>query len=103
MEIGKPAMAGTMESCDCQVIVEKGNGSVELSLDSVVMHQYRNQIRKVILDTLKKLGVDDVRISVVDKGALDCTIRARVEGAVYRSVGQKDNLPWEVWTDETSR
>ena len=40
MEIGKPAMAGTMESCDCQVIVEKGNGSVELSLDSVVMDQY---------------------------------------------------------------
>lgn len=103
MEIEKPAMAGTMESCDCQVIVEKGNRGVELTLDSVVIHQYGNQIRNVILDTLKKLQVDNVKISVIDKGALDCTIRARVEGAVYRSVGQMENLPWEVWRDETSR
>lgn len=103
MEIEKPAMAGTMESCDCQVIVEKGTRGVELTLDSVVMHQYGNQIRKVILDTLKKLQVDNVKISVIDKGALDCTIRARVKGAVYRSVGQKENLPWEEWRDETSR
>ena len=28
MEIKKPAMAGTLESSDCQVTVEPGNGSV---------------------------------------------------------------------------
>lgn len=27
-------------------------------------------------------------------GALDCTIKARVEGALFRSVGQFDHLPW---------
>ena len=36
----------------------------------------------------------DVRITVVDKGALDCTIKARVECAVYRSNDIKDRLPW---------
>ena len=46
------------------------------------------------METLDNLGVKDARVSIVDKGALDCTIRARVEGAVYRSVDQKDNLPW---------
>ena len=41
-----------------------------------------------------KLDVKDVKISVVDKGALDCTIKARVEGAVFRSVDQIEDIPW---------
>lgn len=94
MEIIKPAMAGTLESSDAQVTVEPGNGSVELTLESAVIHQFGNRIRQVIMETLEHLGVDNVKISVVDKGALDCTIRARVEGAVYRSVNQTENLPW---------
>lgn len=94
MEIIKPAMAGTLESSDAQVTVEPGSGSVELTLESAVIHQFGNQIRKVILETLENLGVDSVKITVVDKGALDCTLKARVEGAVYRSVDQTENLPW---------
>lgn len=94
MEINRPAMAGTLESSDAQVTVEPGNGSVELSLESAVIHQFGNQIRKVILETLSNLGVNNVKITVVDKGALDCTLKARVEGAVYRSVNQMENLPW---------
>ena len=46
-----------------------------------MINQYGNQIRKVVLQTLENLDVKDVKISVVDKGALDCTIKARVEGA----------------------
>lgn len=94
MEIKRPAMAGTLESSDCQVTIEPGDGQVEFELESAVMHQFGKQIRKVVMETLAHLDVKDVRITVVDKGALDCTIRARVEGAVYRSVEQKDNLPW---------
>ena len=94
MEIKKPAMAGTLESSDCQVNVEPGNGSVEFNLESAVINQYGNQIRKVVLQTLENLDVKDVKISVVDKGALDCTIKARVEGAVFRSVDQIEDIPW---------
>ena len=89
MEIKKPAMAGTLESSDCQVTVEPGNGSVEVNLESAVINQYGNQIRKVVLQTR-----EDVKISVVDKGALDCTIKARVEGAVFRSLDQIKDIPW---------
>ncbi|MBQ1530770.1 MAG: citrate lyase acyl carrier protein [Erysipelotrichaceae bacterium] len=94
MEIKKPAVAGTLESSDCLVTVEPGEGKVEFSLDSTVIHQFGNQIRKVTLETLDNLGIDNVKISIVDKGALDCTIKARIEGAVFRSVDQYDNLPW---------
>lgn len=94
MEIKKPAVAGTLESSDCQVTVEPGNGKVDFSLESAVIHQFGNQIKKVTLETLKDLGIDNARISIVDKGALDCTIKARIEGAVFRAVDQYDNIPW---------
>ncbi len=94
MEVLKTAMAGTLESSDCLVTVEPGQGKVELDLDSAVLHQFGKQIRKVIFETLERLDVTDAKVTVVDKGALDCTIKARVECAVYRSNDVKDNLPW---------
>ena len=94
MVIQKPAIAGTLESSDCMVTVEPGEGKIDLDLDSAVIRQYGKQIRKVILETLQRLDVTDAKITVVDKGALDCTIKARVECAVYRSNGVKEQLPW---------
>lgn len=95
MTIKKQAMAGTLESSDCLVTVEPPKGSgITLELDSAVMQQFGTAIRKTINDTLGRLGVKDAYIKVVDKGALDCTIKARVECAVYRSNDQKLGLPW---------
>ena len=94
MEILKPAMAGTLESSDCQVTVEPGENGIQFDLDSAVINQFRNQIRKVVYETLENLEVKNVKIQIVDKGALDCTIKARIEGAVFRSVNQKEDLPW---------
>lgn len=95
MDIIKPAIAGTLESSDAQVTVEPGDGAIELSLESSVMNQYGRQIRATVLETLARLGVDSARVTVVDKGALDCTIKARVECAVFRSVGKSaSNIPW---------
>ena len=76
------------------VTVEPGEGKVDFSLESSVINQFGNQIRKVALETLERLDIDNVRLTIVDKGALDCTIKARIEGAVYRSVDQYENLPW---------
>ena len=54
----------------------------------------RTKARDEALETLKNLGVSDVKLTIVDKGALDCTIKARIEAAVYRSVLQTEHLPW---------
>jgi len=94
MEIKNPAVSGTLESSDAQVMVEPGRGTIEIYLESSVINQYGNRIKRVVMETLLRLEVDNVKITVVDKGALDCTIKARVEGAVFRSFGLTDNLPW---------
>lgn len=95
MEILKPAMAGTLESSDAQVTVEPGTDGIQLTLSSSVMNQYGRQIKATVLETLERLGVENAQVTVVDKGALDCTLKARVECAVFRSCGQSDrNIPW---------
>ena len=94
MEIKKTAVAGTLESSDAQVTVEPGSDGIELLVESSVIHQYGRLIREVVLETLERLGVKNARVAVLDKGALDCTLKARVECAVYRSNGMNENLPW---------
>ena len=95
MEILKPAVAGTLESSDLMVTVEPAEDGIELSLTSSVMNQYGRQIKKTVLETLDHLDVKAAKVTVVDKGALDCTIKARVECAVLRSCEKSDkNIDW---------
>ena len=94
MEILKSAAAGTLESSDCLVTVEPGEG-IHLELSSSVMNQYGRQIKAAVLETLDRLGVQNVNVTVVDKGALECTLKARVECAVFRSSDASSaNIPW---------
>lgn len=89
------AMAGTLESSDAMVTVEQGENGIQLSITSPVLHQFGKQIRKVILETLEALEVRNAQVTVVDKGALDCTIKARVECAVFRAADASAvNIPW---------
>ena len=95
MIIEKSAVAGTLESSDAQVTVEPSEGGIQLEISSSVMNQYGRQIKATVLETLERLDVKNGRVTVVDKGALDCTLKARVECAVFRSCGQSDkNIPW---------
>lgn len=44
---------------------------------------------------LERLGVTSGKLIMVDKGALDCTIKARIQTAIYRSNDlSKGNIPW---------
>ena len=95
MEIKKAAMAGTLESSDAQVTVEPGNQGIQLDIQSSVLNQYGKQIKAAVLETLQRLEVTDAQVTVVDKGALDCTLKARVECAVFRSCDASSaNIPW---------
>lgn len=90
----KNSFAGTLESGDIMIRIAPGSGNgVELTLDSVVAAQFGRQIEKVIRETLAEQGIDDAKVDAYDKGALDCTIRARVATAAVRATGK------DVWKD----
>ena len=93
MEIKKSAMAGTLESSDVQVTVDP-SPDLSVSIDSSVINQFGKQIKKTVVETLERLGVSAGRITVIDKGALDATITARVECAVFRASGHEGPIPW---------
>jgi len=94
MEIKETASAGTIEKCDCLVTVSKGEGDIKINLSSKVLYQYGDSIRNTILQTLKKLDVNDVTVDVEDMGAFEYVIVARLEAAIYRSQKQMDQIPW---------
>lgn len=86
-EIVRSACAGTMESSDVYVEIEPGRGGLQLHLESVVRQQFGEAIQETVQAVLAEMGVENAKVSVRDRGALDCVIRARVETAVRRGRG----------------
>ena len=82
------ATAGTLESSDVFVTLEPADSGVEIEIDSVVQNQFGDSIRQTVEEVLQDLQVENAKLSVVDRGALDCVIRARVETAVLRGKGE---------------
>jgi len=88
MKIIKEAVAGTLESSDLLVKVAPGlPNRLDIHIRSEVIRQFGERIRSVIDETLSQLGVTEGDITIEDKGALDCAIRARVQTAVLRAAG----------------
>ncbi|MBL4938214.1 citrate lyase acyl carrier protein [Clostridium sp. YIM B02515] len=97
MKLLNNAIAGTLESSDIQIFIEpKEEAGIEIELKSNVEKQFGRQIRKVIKETLESLRVEGAKVTANDKGALDCTIKARVQAAAYRAAGIKEKFDWEV-------
>lgn len=86
MQIVRNAVAGTMESSDVYVELEPAQ-TLDIQLDSVVQAQFGQQIFEVVQQVLQEQGVEGAVVRVIDRGALECVIRARVETAVVRGKG----------------
>ena len=96
MEIKHSSVAGTLESSDVLVSIEPGKNGIGLDISSSVLNQFGRQIRATVLETLERLDVQQAQVKIVDKGALDCTIKARVECAVFRAADASEkNIPWK--------
>ncbi len=75
--------AGTFESNDCLISV-KEDSKLTIEIKSIVYDQFKDQIEKVIKDTLNELNISTIYVSCNDKGALDYTIKARLITAIQR-------------------
>ncbi|MHC1758913.1 MAG: citrate lyase acyl carrier protein [Negativicutes bacterium] len=84
----RAAQAGTVESNDIMISVspaESGSGC-QVILVSPVLKQYGRQITAVIEAVVKEKGIEDILVHANDKGALDCTIKARLNVALQRAL-----------------
>ena len=87
MDILKCASAGTLESSDAYVEIEPAADSITISIESVVEKQFGQKIKSAVSKVLSENGVEAASVRVVDRGALECVIRARVETAILRAKG----------------
>lgn len=82
-DILKKAQAGTLESSDAFIEVEPSD-KIELELESVVQKQFGASIKNMVKEVLQEEGISGARVRIIDRGALDCVIRARLETALER-------------------
>ena len=76
-----------MESSDVYVEIEPAD-VLDIQLESVVKQQFGDEILRVVGEVLKENAVDKANVRIVDRGALECVIRARVETAIVRGKGE---------------
>ncbi|MEF9982976.1 MAG: citrate lyase acyl carrier protein [Oscillospiraceae bacterium] len=88
MVINRKAVSGTMESNDIFVEIEPAKSGVQIEVQSIVMNQFGKQIEDSVKDVLKSFDVKNATVRVNDRGAVDCTIRARVETALKRAANE---------------
>lgn len=86
-KVCKIGQAGTLESSDVMITVAPGGegSGVYINLTSIVKAQYGEAIRCTLLAVAAEQNVSDLVITVVDRGALDCTLRARLLTALNRA------------------
>ncbi|TVP96146.1 MAG: citrate lyase acyl carrier protein [Acholeplasmatales bacterium] len=77
----KKVTVGTLESSDCQITLSPATHR-HVVIDSVVQAVFGEAIEAVIHRVLDQAGLDSVRVDVIDKGALDYAIEARLKTAI---------------------
>jgi len=90
MEIIKVGMAGTLESCDASVTVEppgRDTSGLVLAIECPDK-RFATHVTRAVRSALSEAGVVAARVSVRDRSALDCTLRARVLTACRRASGR---------------
>ena len=80
----KKSSAGTMESSDMYVEISPAD-DIKIELDSIVSAQFGDEIRSLISEVLTEQGISGAYVKAIDRGALDCVIRSRVETAIKRA------------------
>ena len=85
MKIEKMVMAGSLESNDLLVTLSPSEeNTLNLTIESIVKKQFGKRIKSIAKEMLKEFNVQKGNIRIQDMGALDCTIKARIETAILR-------------------
>ena len=86
LTLKKPAAAGTLESSDVQIVLEPNpGGGIAIELESVVKPQFGDSILASVRRVLADFQVEDAKVRLNDKGAIDATIVSRMQTAICRA------------------
>ena len=78
------ASAGTLESSDCLVTVSPAE-KLKLEYKGANSEVFAERTMMLVENVLKRYGLGGAEISIQDQGALEITIKARLETALNRA------------------
>ncbi len=78
------ASAGTLESSDCLVTVSPAE-KIKLEYKGANREVFAERTMQLVENTAKKLGLSGVDVLIQDQGALEITVKARLETALFRA------------------
>ena len=86
------AQSGTFESSDVIFLIEPlpDNSGRKLEISSTVMQQFGASFNQIVVEMLDQYQLTDIHLIAKDKGALEPTIKARLETAIKRSLDQQE-------------
>src|SRR5674476_1265668 len=86
------AQSGTFESRDVILLTQPlpHNSGRKLEIPSTVMQQFGASFNRIVEDILNQYDMTDIHLIAKDKGALEPTIKARLETAIKRSLDQQE-------------
>lgn len=86
------AQSGTFESSDVIFLIEPlpENSGRKLEMSSTVMQQYGENFKRLVTEMLDQYDMTDLHLIAKDKGALEPTIKARLETAIKRSLDEQE-------------
>lgn len=93
--IVRTAKSGSLESNDALVFISPGEDSIELEIESPVKILFGKQIEKLVYQILEEKNIDKIKIKIIDKGALECTLKARLISALNRASEGAVKDDWE--------
>ena len=84
----REATAGLDERGDILVCLSPGgeNSGVQIEIESTLISMFGDQIRATVLGVVEAYGLNDLKLTIRDQGALDYAIRARVQTAIERAL-----------------
>lgn len=83
----KSSTAGSLESSDVLItIIPSGGRANNIEIESIVYSQFGARIKRVAAEVVGASGISGATIRVQDRGALECTLRARLETALERAL-----------------
>lgn len=86
MKSVRDSIAGSLESSDVLVTISPASTpAVNLEVESIVIKQYGARIRAVAEELIAATGLRGAKLRIQDRGALECTLRARLETAIARA------------------
>lgn len=83
----RATVGNAKQNADCVIEIKPRSKGIKINLQSLVKNQYGDQITKAVKSELKKQDVEACEVTIVDRGAIDPVLRARLECVIKRGRG----------------